>query len=46
LGEIYAAQGEYAKALEVFEILLEKNPHETRFQKKIDELKRKLNDLA
>lgn len=46
LGEIYTAQGEYTKAIRVFETLLEKNPEEKRFQQKIEELKKKLEDSS
>ncbi|NQT25414.1 tetratricopeptide repeat protein [candidate division KSB1 bacterium] len=42
LGEIYAAQGQYDKALVVFEELLEQNPNEQRYKDKIAELKRNL----
>ncbi len=46
LGEIYIAQGEYAKAIKVYEILLDKNPQEIRYQNKIDELKHKLDSAV
>ena len=42
LGEIYAAQGQYAKALKVFETLLEKHPDEKKYKEKISEMKSKL----
>ncbi|MBN1893822.1 tetratricopeptide repeat protein [bacterium] len=42
LGEIYAAQGQFQKALQIFETLLEQNPGEIRYQNKIQELKKKL----
>ncbi len=42
LGEIYAAQGEYAKAIKVYEVLLEKDPNEKKYQKKLDELRQRL----
>lgn len=44
LGEIYAAQGQFAKAIAVFEILAKKNPENTTYQDKIAFLKRKLED--
>lgn len=45
LGEIYAAQGQYAKAIRVYETLLEKSPEEKeKFENKIEELKKKLNE--
>ncbi|RMF68795.1 MAG: tetratricopeptide repeat protein [Calditrichaeota bacterium] len=42
LGEIYAAQGQYAKAIDVFETLLKKHPENESFQNKINVLKQKL----
>ena len=42
LGEIYAAQGQYAKAINVFELLLEKNPDNEWYRSKLDDLKEKL----
>jgi tetratricopeptide (TPR) repeat protein len=42
LGEIYAAQGQFQKALQIFQTLLEQNPGEIRYQNKIQELKKKL----
>lgn len=44
LGEIYAAQGQYAKAINVFELLLKKHPENETFAKKITILKRKLEE--
>jgi len=44
LGEIYAAQGQYAKAIRVYETLLEKNPEEKRYRQKIEELQKKLKE--
>lgn len=44
LGEIYAAQGQYAKAIGVFEMLLNKHPDREDYRQKIDELKRKLEE--
>lgn len=46
LGEIYAAQGQYAKAIRVYETLLEKNPDDEGYQEKIEELKQKLKDSS
>ncbi|MFQ5708289.1 MAG: tetratricopeptide repeat protein [bacterium] len=45
LGEIYAAQGQYAKAIVVFETLLKKHPDNPDFANKINELKNKLNEM-
>ncbi|MCG8603935.1 tetratricopeptide repeat protein [bacterium] len=42
LGEIYTAQGQYVKAINVFERLLTKNPDNKDFAKKIEQLKEKL----
>jgi len=45
LGEIYAAQGQYAKAIRIYETLLKNSPEkETRYLKKIEELKKKLDE--
>lgn len=41
LGEIYAAQGQYAKAISVFELLLKKNPENEWYKTKLDYLKKK-----
>jgi tetratricopeptide (TPR) repeat protein len=41
LGEIYAAQGQFEKAIKVYENLLEKNPDNKQYQEKIEELKNK-----
>ena len=44
LGEIYAAQGQYSKAVKVYEMLIQKKPEsESKYSKKIDELKKKMN---
>ena len=43
LGEIYVAQGRYQEALEVFEQLLEKDPQNQRFQRKIADIKMIIN---
>ncbi len=42
LGEIYAAQGHYAKAIGVYEILLKKDPENEAYREKIQYLKKKL----
>lgn len=44
LGEIYTAQGQYAKAIKVYETLLEKQPDEQTYLNKINELKKKLDE--
>ncbi len=44
LGEIYAAQGQFSKAISVFEILAEKDPDNNTYQEKIAFLKQKLED--
>jgi len=44
LGEIYAAQGQYAKAIGVFEILRKKEPNNKAYTEKIEYLKRKLEE--
>ena len=45
LGEIYAAQGQYAKAIKIYEDLLQNNPEdEERYRKKIEDLKKKLDE--
>jgi tetratricopeptide (TPR) repeat protein len=46
LGEIYTAQGQYAKAINVFELLLTKNPENKNFAKKIEQLKQKLAEAG
>ncbi len=43
LGEIYAAQGQFAKAIRVYETLLEKNPQNKTYKNKIEDLKKKQN---
>ncbi len=45
LGEIYAAQGQYSKAIDVFENLLKKHPENGFYLKKIDHLKQKLAEV-
>ncbi len=42
LGEIYATQGQYTKAIDVFETLLKKHPENEFYLKKINHLKKKL----
>jgi hypothetical protein len=41
LGEIYAAQGQYAKAVNVFEMLLKKNPENEWYRTKLDYLRKR-----
>jgi tetratricopeptide (TPR) repeat protein len=42
LGEIYAAQGQYAKAIGVFELLSKKDPNNRHYRDKIEYLKKRL----
>ncbi len=44
LGEIYAAQGQYAKAIGVFELLSKKEPGNKLYREKIDYLKKRLQE--
>jgi tetratricopeptide (TPR) repeat protein len=44
LGEIYAAQGQYAKAIGVFELLSKKDPTNRHFREKIEYLKKRLQE--
>lgn len=44
LGEIYAAQGQYAKAIGVFELLSKKDPANRTYREKIDYLKKRLQE--
>ena len=44
LGEIYAAQGHYGKAIGVYEILLRKDPDNQHYKAKIKELAGKMED--
>ncbi|MFQ5601873.1 MAG: tetratricopeptide repeat protein [bacterium] len=44
LGEIYAAQGQYAKAIGVFELLVKKHPDNQVYSQKIEILKKKLEE--
>lgn len=46
LGEIYAAQGQFEKAIEVYEALLEKSPNESRFKDKIADLQKRLKESS
>ncbi len=46
LGEIYAVQGQYEKAILVYQALLEKTPGEKKFLDKIEEMKKKLQESA
>jgi tetratricopeptide (TPR) repeat protein len=43
LGEIYISQGRFEEAIEVFRQLLEKDPENTRFQKKIKDIQTMLD---
>lgn len=44
LGEIYAAQGQYAKAIGVFELLSKKDPANRNYREKIDYLRKRLQE--
>ena len=44
LGEIYAAQGQYAKAISVFEMLMKKNPENEWYRTKLEYLRKRLED--
>ncbi|MFQ5627173.1 MAG: tetratricopeptide repeat protein [bacterium] len=44
LGEIYAAQGQYVKAINVFEVLLKKDPSNGGYQEKLSFLKKKMEE--
>ncbi len=44
LGEIYAAQNQYSKAIGVYELLLKKDPDNKVFKQKIELLRKKLED--
>jgi tetratricopeptide (TPR) repeat protein len=46
LGEIYAAQGQFEKAIEVYEALIEKAPNESRYIEKIADLKKRLKESS
>lgn len=44
LGEIYAAQGQYAKAISVFEMLMKKNPENEWYRTKLEYLRKRLQE--
>lgn len=44
LGEIYAAQGQYAKAINVFELLLKKDPGNKTYRERIAQLKKRMEE--
>ncbi len=44
LGEIYAAQGQYSKAIAVFETLIKSNPENELYRQKLDYLRKKLQE--
>jgi len=44
LGEIYAAQGQFAKAIGVFELLLRKEPSNRAYREKIEYLRKRLQE--
>lgn len=44
LGEIYAAQGQYEKAINVFELLVEKHPDNEWYRTKLEYLKKRLEE--
>jgi hypothetical protein len=44
LGEIYAAQGQYTKAIGVFELLSKKEPNNRNYRDKIEYLKKRLQE--
>lgn len=44
LGEIYAAQGQFAKAINVFELLLKKDPNNTVYREKIEVLRKRMEE--
>jgi predicted Zn-dependent protease len=43
LGEVYLQQGHLQKAYEIFKVLSEKDPSDTEVQKRLKELREKLN---
>jgi len=45
LGEIYIAQGQYEKALNIFKQLSEMHPKEVKYQEKIKSLEEKIKDM-
>jgi tetratricopeptide (TPR) repeat protein len=44
LGEIYTAQGQYAKAIAVFETLIKNNPENSLYKQKLEYLRKKLDE--
>ncbi len=44
LGEIYAAQGHYSKAIGVYEILLKKDPDNEHYNTKVKDLRRRMEE--
>ena len=44
LGEIYAAQGQYSKAINVFEVLLKNDPANKTYRDKLDYLSKRLEE--
>ena len=44
LGEIYAAQGQYTKAIGVFELLSKKEPNNRNYRERIEYLKKRLQE--
>jgi tetratricopeptide (TPR) repeat protein len=46
LGEIYAVQGQFDKAIQVYEALLEKTPGDQKYLDKIADLKKKMRDAS
>ena len=44
LGEIYAAQGQYSKAISVYETLIKNNPDNEWYKEKLDYLRQKLEE--
>ena len=42
LGELYARQGHYNKAVEIYENLLQDDPWNQKYQQRLDELKKTL----
>ncbi|MCK5149030.1 hypothetical protein KAR48_19905 [bacterium] len=44
LGEIYTAQGQWAKAITIYERLLEKDPEKDAYKQKIQELTKKIDE--
>ncbi len=46
LGEIYAAQRQYAKAIGVYELLLKKDPDNETYKQKIEQLRQRMEEEA